>query len=59
MKAHDLDATRAEATLRVMQETLRVMQAHKELIEDALVAIDAATTARAAIHATIVRAMRE
>ena len=58
LKAPDLDPSRAEAPLGVMRETLRVMHSHKELIEDALAGIDAATIARAAIHTTMVRSLR-
>ena len=58
LRAAGLDARRAEATLRVMQDTLRLMQAYEELIEDMLARDDAATIARAAIHASFVRSVR-
>lgn len=58
LRADGLDTRRAEASLRLMQETLRLMNAYKELIEDMLAQDDAATIARAAIHSSLVRSMR-
>lgn len=58
LRARRLDARRSEATLSIMQETLRVMQAHKEVIEDMLAQEDSATIARAAIHTSVSRTMR-
>jgi hypothetical protein len=55
LRARGLDARRSEQMLRTMQETLRVMQAHKELIEDMLARDDAAATARAASHESLLR----
>lgn len=55
LAALGLDTARAEATLGIMQETLRVMLAHKALIEEVLARDDKATVERAAIHAVAMR----
>lgn len=39
LRAHGLDTRQAEACLQTMQRTLGAMQAHKELIEEALAAL--------------------
>ena len=41
-----------------MEETLRVMQAHKQLIEDMLAQNEAVTSARAAVGASLARFVR-
>ena len=58
LRARGIDTERAEDSLRIMQETLRVMQAHKQLIEEMLAQHEAVTSARAAVRASVARFVR-
>ena len=54
VRARGVSTRRSEATLTNMRDTLRVMQAIKELIEELLAQDDRATIARAALTAAAV-----
>ena len=58
LRARGLDTRRAETSLGIMRETLKVMYAYEGLVEQMLAQHDADTIVRATLHTSSARSER-